>query len=190
MRRSKEDTAATRRSIVGTASVEFRRSGIAETALSDIMASVGLTHGGFYRHFDSKEQLATEALQLAFDAGLSAMEQWFGSGSSENAVASFVNHYLAPRHRDDCGNSCPLAALGSDLRRAENRTRDVAAAGMERLVMLLQKQFAELPLREAKARATAIVAAMVGGLMLSRIANDPGTSNSILNDTRDLLLQA
>ncbi len=154
VRKSKAETAATRELIVQTASREFRRNGIAETGLADIMHSAGLTHGGFYRHFDSKDELLHESLQQALDqlsAGLDAKSK---AKSGRSALESVVEGYLSQRRRDDYGASCPVAALASDLRRADGETRTIASTGIDRFITTIQKLIEDLPSREAKARAT------------------------------------
>lgn len=190
MRKSKEETAKTRERIVDSAAAEFRRSGIAETGLNELMASAGLTHGGFYRHFESKDHLIAEACQRAFADILDGMESLAAAKPPGDALEAVVAHYLSPRQRDNPANGCPLAALGSDLRRADANTRDIASDGYLRLVEIVRGQIEALPPREAKARATAIVSAMVGAMILARVVNDTGTSNRILKDTRDFILHS
>lgn len=185
MKKSKQETVETRQAILQAAALEFRRSGIEETKLSEIMASAGLTHGGFYRHFESKERLVAEACQTAFARVLDEMEH----RAAGKSLATLVNSYLSTRHRDEYANACPLAALGSDLRRTDSETRDTASTGIERFIAIVSSQLHDMPPREAKSRAAAIVSAMVGGMVLARVVNDPNVSNSILKDTRDFILR-
>ncbi len=98
MRKSKEEAAETRSRIVRKASKEFNQHGIAGTGLSDVMKSAGLTHGGFYKHFQSKDELVTEALERALEKSFQAIEH--------SAIAELINEYLSPVHRDDFDNAC------------------------------------------------------------------------------------
>src|ERR1700733_2802725 len=113
MKKSKAETAKTRQRIVEVASEVIRNQGIDATGVAEIMAAAGLTHGGFYRHFGSKEELVTEALAMSrkdFIAGtLIAAEQ------GAEAILKHFQEYVTPDHRDDVGSGCPLAANGSEI---------------------------------------------------------------------------
>src|SRR5258707_3203845 len=105
MRKSREEAAQTRKRIVTAASEEFRKNGIVATGLNDLMKAADLTHGGFYKHFESKDQLVAEACAEAVEA---MIERLTAAGSSAVAM------YLSTRHRDDPAVGCPLAAIGSE----------------------------------------------------------------------------
>jgi len=190
MRKSKSDTAATRDHILETASIAFRRDGVENTGLSDVMHAAGLTHGGFYRHFDSKEKLLAEALQRACVQAFDAMELESEGKTSTDALAAIITYYLSPAQRDNFEKACPLAALGSDLRHSDDATRDIAAQGFQRVVGMLQSRIEGLSTRDARVRATAMASAMVGGMMLSRILVGTPASDTVLKDTRKFLLQS
>jgi TetR/AcrR family transcriptional repressor of nem operon len=187
MRKSKAETAETREYILTTAALVFRRDGIADTSLSDVMHAAGLTHGGFYRHFQSKEQLVSEALQKSFDISFDGLEAAATGKHADEAVSALVNYYLSPKRRDNFQDACPLAALGSDLRHGDAETRGVATVGWQRLIGILQSKFDGLTAREARIRATAMASTMVGSMMLSRILEDTAASNALLKDTREFL---
>src|SRR5262244_1986400 len=108
MRKSRIEAAKTRERIVTAAAAEFRQHGIAATGLADLMKAAGLTHGGFYRHFASKDQLVAEATTAALDALLEGM-------AAHPTVSAAVAAYLSTRHRDNPASGCPLAALGGEL---------------------------------------------------------------------------
>src|SRR6266566_5816567 len=120
MRKSRIEAAKTRERIVSAAAAEFRQHGIAATGLADLMAAAGLTHGGFYRHFESKDQLVAEACAAATE---SAMATFFSNKSPKNGLKGRVAQYLSPAHRDDPSAGCPLAALGSEISRCDEKTR-------------------------------------------------------------------
>src|SRR3954468_7509905 len=118
MRKSKAEAAETRKRIVAAAAAEFRKNGIVATGLADLMKAAGLTHGGFYKHFESKDQLVAEACA---EAGRALGERVSANASKGEPVAS----YLSARHRDDPAGGCPLAALGTELARCDGKTRAV-----------------------------------------------------------------
>lgn len=185
MRKSKEEAAETRARIVRKASKEFNQHGIAGTGLADVMKSAGLTHGGFYKHFHSKDELVAEALERGLEQSFQAMEHVTDDG----AIAGLINEYLSPVHRDDFNNACPLPALGTELWRAGGKTRQKASQGIVRFVSIVEKHLKGLPAEKRKSRAHAIVAALVGSMMLSRIVTDPKLSDRLLRDTRDFMLR-
>jgi TetR/AcrR family transcriptional regulator, transcriptional repressor for nem operon len=183
MKKSKVETAQTRRRIVETAAREFRDKGIHVTGLADVMAAAGLTHGGFYRHFGSKDQLVAEACAVGMEfivAKAQAACQSQGKGGFEAIIES----YLDTSHRDDRSGGCPLAGLGSELARADDETRAAASAGFLKLVELLAKQIRRRKSEVAKSDALFALSAMVGAVTLSRILTDPDLSTAILRDTK------
>jgi len=187
MRRSRQDAAATRERIVEAASREFRLNGIAE-GLEDIMKTAGLTHGGFYKHFESKSQLISEAVALAFDQLVDGLETAVDGKAAKTALASIVQQYLSPAMRDHVESACPLSAIGTELRRTGPETSAIVSKGIQRLISLIASQFPHLSPRQAKTRAHGIAAAMVGGIVLSRLARDKNLADSMLRDTREFIL--
>ena len=188
MRKSKEAAAQTRASIVTAAALQFRRNGISETGIAEIMAAAGLTNGGFYRHFESKNELVAEANDQAFSSLLDRLARRIAGKTPEKALPTLLAHYLSVEHLHDFSNACPLAAMGTDLRRGDEKSRQIAATGFHRLVAMVEGQLTNVAPREAKARATAIVSAMVGSVILARIVKDPTISEDILKSTTDFIL--
>src|SRR5258707_812791 len=185
MRKSKEEAAQTRARIIRKASKEFNQHGIAGTGLADVMKSAGLTHGGFYKHFQSKNEMGAEALEKNLEKSFQAMEH----SADERAIAELVNEYLSPVHRDDFDNACPLPALGTELWRAGGKTRQKASEGVLKFVSLVEKRLKGLPAKERNSRAHGIVAALVGSMMLYGIVTDSKLSDRFLRDTRDFVLR-
>src|ERR1700755_850826 len=130
VRKSREAAAQTRKRIVEAASCEFRKNGIVATGLNDLMKAAGLTHGGFYKHFASKDQLVAEATTAALDALLEGM-------AAHPTLSAALAADLSTRHRDTPASGCPLAAIGSELSRSDWEARQVATAGFVRLVDIL-----------------------------------------------------
>ena len=170
MRKSREAAAQTRRRIVEAASCEFRKCGIVATGLNNLMKAAGLTHGGFYKHFASKDQLVAEATVSAMDSILEEL-------AAHPTVNSAVAGYLSTRHRDNPASGCPLAAIGGELARSDKKTRAAATAGFVRLVDILAGKA-----RTADVRRQALVSAvtMIGAVTMSRVVSDPKLSAEIL----------
>jgi TetR/AcrR family transcriptional regulator, transcriptional repressor for nem operon len=175
MRRSKTDTARTRERIVETASKQFRRHGVSDAGLSRLMAAAGLTHGGFYRHFASKDQLVAEACHKALLSLTGGLEAHIAGKSPQYALRLLLEKYLSRTHRDQPATGCVLAALGSEL---------------ARLAGLIARQLEILPPDEAQDRSLVIAAVMVGAITLSRVITDAPTSNTLLRATKNYILQA
>lgn len=188
MRKSKAETAKTRQRIVEVASEAIRNRGIDATGVAEIMAAAGLTHGGFYRHFGSKEELVTEAVALSrkdYLAGtLSAAAQ-----GPEALLKHFLD-YVAPVHRDDAGSGCPLAANGSELVRSDATTRHNATEAL-RLWFGKAAPYMRAQGDESKTEmAISVVNTMIGAVTMSRMVDNPALSDQILEATRKRIAAA
>jgi TetR/AcrR family transcriptional regulator, transcriptional repressor for nem operon len=170
MRKSREEAAETRRRIVRVAAREFREKGIVATGLGDLMKAAGLTHGGFYKHFASKNQLVAEAIVTAMDTILEELAAY-------PTVNSAVEGYLSTHHRDNPASGCPLAALGDELARSDNEARAAATAGFVRLVDILA---AKADTADARRQALVAAVTMIGAVIMSRLVSDPELSAEIL----------
>jgi TetR/AcrR family transcriptional repressor of nem operon len=184
MRKSKQETAKTRQRIVKTAAAEFRRNGISETGLSELMAAAGLTHGGFYRHFESKDQLVAEACAAAVEPEMGSLLAACSHKAKGNVLEAIAANYLSAKHRDDPSGGCPFAALGSELARGDDETRAAATAGIVKLVDSLAERLDKTKAKPAKQRVLAALSMMIGALTLSRIVKDPKLSADILQQAR------
>jgi len=170
MRKSREEAAETRKRIVRAAARKFREQGIVATGLADVMKAAGLTHGGFYKHFASKDQLVAEATTVALDTLLEGM-------AAHPTVNAAVAAYLSTRHRDNPASGCPLAALGSELARSDKKAREAGTAGFVRLVDILAGKAGTA---DARQRALVAAATMIGAVTMSRVVTDPGLSAEML----------
>ena len=188
MRKSREETARTRERIIEAASEEIRANGVAGSGLAGLMKAAGLTPGGFYKHFGSKDQLVAESVARAFDQILGQLQASIKGKRPDAALAALVGEYVSAHLRDQVEKSCPLSAIGTELRRADSGTAAVVRSGMEKLTSLVAQQITGASGRQAKARAHGMVAAMVGGIVLSRLAHDRHLADSILRDTRKFIL--
>ncbi len=172
MRKSREEAAQTRRRIVEAASREFRKCGIVATGLNDLMKAAGLTHGGFYKHFASKDQLVAEATTAALDGLLEGM-------SAHPTINAAVAAYLSTDHRDNPATGCPLAAIGGELSRSDRKAREAATVGFVRLVDILAGKAGTA---DARRRALVAAATMIGAVTISRMVTDPELSAEILRE--------
>jgi TetR/AcrR family transcriptional repressor of nem operon len=182
MRKSREAAAQTRKQIVTAAAGEFRKNGVVATGLNDLMRAAGLTRGGFYKHFASKDQLVAEACAEAVGLLIEHVTDAASKGPGA-AVAS----YLSTWHRDNPAEGCPLSAIGSELGRCDEKTRAEATAGLLKLVEVMAGQFGKMPAAAARRRALVAVSTMIGALTMSRIVNDPALSAEILKEAKKCL---
>lgn len=182
LRKSNKEAAQTRTCIVETAADHLRRTGIAEASLADIMAAAGLTHGGFYRHFRSKEHLVAEALTAASEKTLTTVRKNVAAGG----VNAAVDDYLSPKHRDSATPICPFAAFGSELRHAGDETKAAAANALEALFTTLAEGSTTA---EARSNAIVTLATMVGAMTLARAVPNGAIADEILDSTRQALQQ-
>jgi TetR/AcrR family transcriptional regulator, transcriptional repressor for nem operon len=178
MRVTREKAAENRARIVATASRLFREKGFDGVGLDAIMKEAGLTHGGFYGHFSSKEDLAAEAVARA-------VEQGAGWQSQYTNVTDFVSDYLSESHFADRANGCVLAALGGDVaRRGEGVRSGVTSHVRSALEWLAGLCRGTAAVRRRRAIAT--LAGVVGAMTLARAVGDPGLSNEILSTARQV----
>lgn len=175
---SRETAAAHRAAIVAAAGQLFRRRGFERVGVAEITRAAGLTHGGFYGHFASKDALAAEALAAAFAESRAHLE----AGS----LATWVKAYLSRSHRDTPESGCPLPALAADVAQGEEPVRRAFAAGLDMLTTAVAERLAAVPEADRRRRAGALVALMVGGIGLTRslVAIDREGSDRLLADLR------
>ena len=180
MRKSRQEAAKTRERIIASAAAEFREHGITATGLADFMKAAGLTHGGFYRHFNSKDQLVAEACATAAAIMTARVAASVSNGREGDGLGAAVADYLSAKHRDNPREGCPLAALGGELARADSKTRAAASHAFVQLVDVLAGQMAGANSKEAKKRAVFAASAMIGALTMARVVTDPVLSDTIL----------
>lgn len=191
MRKSRTEAAETRRKIVATAASAFGSSGIQATAVSDIMSAAGLSHGGFYRHFESKDQLVAEACAEGMKSAVESARTAAGECRGPKALHEAIERYLSPDHVDNRTGGCPLSLMGSELARADDQARTAAIGGFQDLVEVFASQYRDLGRADYQERALFTVSAMVGAVTISRIALDPKLAGDILKSTeRQLVAEA
>lgn len=182
MRQSREAKAETHQAIVDQASRLFRERGIEGTSVGDVMQAANKTHGGFYRHFDSKEALLTAALEAAFADMLAGMNQGFAVTPRGESLAAMIDYYLSPRMIDDVAGGCPVAALAGDARRSGDAVHTVFGDGTRQMIAAIADTL-DGPEPERMQRAAQIFAMAAGALMIAR-ASDPDTASLVLGAVR------
>jgi TetR/AcrR family transcriptional repressor of nem operon len=189
MRYSREHKLETHARIVKKASVRLREKGAHGIGVADLMKEAGLTHGGFYAHFDSREALVIEAFADAMDRSTERWRKLAAATPPEKRLAAIVDSYLTTIHRDDPGHGCAVPTLGAEIARESPKTRRAFAAKLAQMIEMLADQIPELPRKTARKQAMAAVATMMGTLVLSRIAGSGEFSDEILGAGRDAVLE-
>ena len=188
MRYSKEHKFQTHAKIVKRASVKLREKGAHGIGVADLMKEAGLTHGGFYAHFDSRDALVIEAVTHAMDRSTERWRKLSEQTPADKRLSKIVNTYLAPDHRDDPGHGCAVPALAAEMARESAKTRRAFAGRMEQLIEMLAEQYQGLPRRAARKQAMAALATMMGALVMARVAGNSELSDEILKSGRDAVL--
>lgn len=175
MKVSKEQVRENRMRIVETASELFRERGYDGIGISELMSEAGLTHGGFYKHFGSKADLLSEAMNCGFTRSAEKTE-----GVNRE---KFIEYYLSRQHRDDMGKGCVMSALSTDAARQSESIKETFAAGIERQLEVLGTE------NGTRADLINTIAHLVGALVLSRACpDDSALADEILNVCRERLI--
>ena len=146
----------------------FRERGVEATSVADVMKAAGLTHGGFYKHFPSKQALVVAAFRRAAEELLAEAEAAPEGPARAAARANYIARYLSPEHVDDAGHGCPLAALGADISRLNGPERAEASGTLERMAALLDTGG-----QERGEKGLAVMALLLGTITLARLAASP-----------------
>ena len=188
MRYSREHKLETHARIVKKASVRLREKGAHGIGVADLMKDAGLTHGGFYAHFDSRDALVIEAFAYAMDRSTERWRKIAEQTAPDKRLAVIVESYLTTIHRDDPGHGCAVPTLGAEIARESPKTRKAFAAKLEQMIEMHADQIPELPRKAARKQAMAAIATMMGTLVLARIAGSGEFSDEILSAGRDTAL--
>jgi TetR/AcrR family transcriptional repressor of nem operon len=172
VRYSSDHKAETRERVLKEAANEIRAKGPDNVAVSGIMARAGLTHGGFYAHFPSKDALVKEAIGTMF-----------ADGDPRDVLRAYIDFYLSPAHRDRRDRGCPLPTLSGDFARSQPETRERFGAGVVGIATRLAAPLAKLGYADPDAEAHALLAQLVGGVALARAVGDAALSDALLADT-------
>ena len=173
MRVSREQVAENRREILKVAGRMFRERGVEAVTVAEVMQAAGLTHGGFYGYFKSKDDLVAQAIAGAL-----------ASAPPLDDLAAYMATYLSPAHRDDRARGCAMAALAAETVRAPDAARAEMTAGLRRQIDTLARLAPGVDAAERRRAAIGGWAAMVGALILARVSDDEALSVEVLDETR------
>lgn len=169
--------------IVEVASRAIRRGGFGGAGVADIMKEAGLTHGGFYAHFTSREALLAEAGGRACDESLALASQVAAAAPSGQSLSAIVDAYMSPQHIAAIDRGCPVSALGSELPRQALEVRRRVTAHIERMVDLIARQLPDRGDGRAREKAMSMVCALIGTTMVARAVDDPKFSAALCDAT-------
>lgn len=175
--RSKE---ATHERIVETAARAIRRSGYAGTSVADIMKEAGLTHGGFYAHFASREAMLAEAADRAGAEAVAASARIAAAAPPEQALQGLLRAYLSKEHLESAEMGCPVAALGSEMPRQAPEVRRAATRRIKEMIDVVARQSPDWGQPGAHEQALVTTATMVGALVMARAVDDQRLSDVLL----------
>jgi TetR/AcrR family transcriptional regulator, transcriptional repressor for nem operon len=185
---SRKDT--THERIVAAASRAIRRSGYSGTGVADIMKEAGLTHGGFYAHFPSREAMLVEAADRASAESTAVSARIAASVPPRQALSALVRRYLSKAHIDNAENGCPVAALASEMPRQTRKVRKAATRHIKELVDLVARQMPDWGKADAHERALVTVATAVGAVELARAVDDPKLADAFRKAALKYLIPA
>ncbi|WP_028208238.1 TetR/AcrR family transcriptional regulator [Paraburkholderia nodosa] len=180
MKVSREQVAENRQKILDAASRLFRAQGFDAVTVVDVMKAAGLTHGGFYGYFKSKDDLIAQTLTYVTAQGARA----------DTDLKRYAASYLSPDHRDDVAGGCPIAALGAETVRQTPEARAAMAEGLRRLIERFAASAPQPDAAMVRRNAIGSYAAMVGAVILARLAQDPALSDEVLDQTHAWILES
>jgi len=186
MGHSRAEKAKTHKRIVSIASKKFREEGLAGVGIADLMKEAGLTVGGFYKHFDSRDDLVAEAISSAF-GGWKRRVDAAASGGPPVSLAKLIDDYLNAAHRDDPGTGCAFSALAPEIARSDKRTRALTTEQVRNDIQLIAALIPGRDPHAVRSQAILTFSALVGAMSLARTVSDEALSREILKSVAELL---
>jgi TetR/AcrR family transcriptional regulator, transcriptional repressor for nem operon len=187
MRYDAEHKQKTREKVLKAAAKAIRTQGPHRLGVAGVMNDAGLTHGGFYAHFESKDELVAAAIGQMFDQARARFQSEVKDYPPAKALGAYIDFYLSPAHRDARSGGCPMPVLAADLPRLDRAARARFSAGVAALTQAMAERIAQLGLPEPQGLARSVVAEAVGALSLARAEPDVELSNAMLADSRALV---
>lgn len=184
MRYDSEHKARTRQKVLDEAAKAIREDGPNRLGVAGVMARAGLTHGGFYAHFASKEDLITAAIAHMFEGGPTAKLARMKNLPPRDALVDYIDFYLSRRHRDSRSGGCPLPYLAIDVPRLSEASRQCYAEGVAHLTKVIAGHLAALGHDRTEEQASSALAELVGAVTLARAEPDEARSDAILERSR------
>ena len=183
---SKGQKEKTHERIVAIASKRFREKGLTGYGIAELMKEAGLTVGGFYKHFDSRDELVAEAVSDAFGTWQRQKEA-AESGGQPLSFAKLIDDYLSDVHRKNPGTGCAFSALAPEIARSDKRTRALTSEQVRKDLELFVGLLPGEGKRTARSRAILTFSALVGAMSLARAVSDEALSHEIQNTVAELL---
>lgn len=177
----------TRKRVLAEAARSIRTSGPDRVSVAEIMSAVGLTHGGFYAHFPSKDALVAAAIDEMFKDVRARLASSMDGFAPAEGLARYLDFYLSAQHRDARGTGCPLPALSADMARLGPEARARYGAGVDALTQRLARLLSQMGHAASETEAASVVSELVGAVALSRAVADPQQSDSVLAASRAAL---
>ncbi|MDT7669999.1 MAG: TetR/AcrR family transcriptional regulator, transcriptional repressor for nem operon [Pseudonocardiales bacterium] len=189
MGHSQADKVASHQRIVEITATRLRVDGLSRPAIGELMKEAGLTHGGFYRHFGSRDELVDESIVRALWDGARRIADAAGAerDSGGDPLAGLIAAYLSPEHRDDLAGSCAVATLGADVARASDRTRSAYGDQVRSYLRVIEGLLDEPDPAARRRRAVLTLSALVGAVIMARAVSDPELSGELLALVGDAL---
>lgn len=184
MRYAETHKEETHKALLNVAAAHLREKGPDRLSVAQVMKGAGLTHGGFYAHFKSKDALLDETLKDIFARSGRRVGRMLEGLPPKHALATYIDFYVAAAHRDNPAGGCPITALNSDMPRQSKQFRASFEAGVKTLVDSLARRMTAAGVADAEKLAPSIFAAMAGAVSLSRTISDPALSDEFLASTR------
>jgi len=186
MGHSRAEKTKTHKRIVSIASKKFREEGLAGVGIAALMKEAGLTVGGFYKHFDSRDDLVAEAVSSAF-GGWKRRVDAAASGGPSLSLAKLIDDYLNAAHRDDPGTGCAFSALAPEIARSGKRTRALTTEQVRNDIQLIAGLIPARDAHAVRSQAILTLSALVGAMSLARAVSDEALSREILKTVAELL---
>ena len=186
MGHSKAQKTKTHKRIISIASKRFREKGLARVGIAEVMKEAGLTVGGFYKHFDSRDDLVAEAVSSAF-GGWKRRVDAAKAGGPPVSLAKLIDDYLDEAHRDNPGTGCAFSALAPEIARSDKQTRALTSEQVRNDIQLIAGLLPGKDKSRARSRAILTFSALVGAMSLARAVSDEGLSREILETVGQFL---
>jgi TetR/AcrR family transcriptional repressor of nem operon len=190
MRYSAEHKQETRDRIVSAASRQFRRRGRKGLVISELMRELDLTHGGFYKHFDSKQQLLAEAISRGFDETESGFMAAVSQATPGTELKMIIEHYLSLGHCANPADGCPAAALASDMARYPRAVRLEINRAMQKRTKRMAQFMPGATVKERERNWLVLISGMMGAVNLARATVDPESRKHILDVSKEFYIKA
>jgi TetR/AcrR family transcriptional repressor of nem operon len=184
MRYGSEHKAETRARVLKEAAAAIRRDGVDRIGVAQIMGAAGLTHGGFYAHFESKDDLVAQAVGYMFEDRYAMFFERLDGDEPRVALARFVDRYVSMRHRDAPEAGCPIPVLAGQVPHLPEPARARFAAAVERLTCAVASLLGRMGREDAETVADAVIAEMVGAVALARVQTDDARAEAMLAAVR------